>query len=79
MKQSFGPGQCPRDRRRTLAQSHCVGNAGLPGTLNIGVKGISREKAANSRPIDKDRTPSYLCGSTSQARPAGLFMLPAKA
>jgi hypothetical protein len=34
-------------------------------------------KSGNFEPIDKVLTPSYLCGITSQAGPAGLFMLPA--
>ena len=41
--------KCPRDRRRTLAQSPFVGNARLPGALNNGVSAalIWRGKAAN--------------------------------
>jgi hypothetical protein len=46
MEGSFGPGKCPRDRRRTLAQSHFIGNARLPQALNNSVSGnlIGAEK-----------------------------------
>jgi hypothetical protein len=34
-------------------------------------------KSGKFEPIDKVLTPSYLSGRTSQARPAGVFMLAA--